>query len=248
MSFVARQLGYAYGLHDASFEFPQNGLITIAGPNGAGKSTLLGILAGLRSPYRGSCMFDGEEIRHWSKREFARRVAFLPQNVRMEFPFTVEEVVLMGRTPYASGWFQTAEDRSAAEEAMTTTDTLSFRGRDFRTLSGGEAQRVILASALTQRPEVLLLDEPATHLDLRHQLSLYRLLGELSKSRLVVAVTHDLNLALQFSDRVMVLEDGRIAGDGTPANVLNPALIARVFGVQATVHGGLNGTWMTYEV
>ena len=165
----------------------------------------------------------------------------------MEFPFTVEEVVLMGRTPYASGWFQTAEDRSAAEEAMTTTDTLAFRGRDFRTLSGGEAQRVILASALTQRPEALLLDEPATHLDLRHQLSLYRLLGELAKSLLVVAVTHDLNLALQFSDRVMVLEDGRIAGDGTPRGG------AESGADRARVRSAGDGAWrcerpwMTYE-
>jgi iron complex transport system ATP-binding protein len=243
VTFVAKQLGFSYGLHDATFELPRNGLITIAGPNGAGKSTLLGILAGLRSPYRGSCTFGSKEVRQWPKREFARKVAFLPQSVRMEFPFTVEEVVLMGRTPYASGWFQTGEDRSAAEEAMTTTDTLTFRARDFRTLSGGEAQRVVLASALTQRPEVLLLDEPATHLDLRHQLSLYRLLGELSKSLLVVAVTHDLNLALRFSSRVMVLEDGLIAGDGTAEEVLNPALIARVFGVQATMHG----SWMSYE-
>src|SRR5580704_13306228 len=156
MSFTARNLGFAYGLQDASFEFPRNGLITIAGPNGAGKSTLLGILAGLRSPYQGSCTYAGKEVRQWPRRDFARRVAFLPQSVRMEFPFTVEEVVLMGRTPYASGSFQTAEDRSAAHESMITTDTLAFRGRDFRSLSGGEAQRVILASALTQRPEALL--------------------------------------------------------------------------------------------
>jgi iron complex transport system ATP-binding protein len=243
MTFIARQLGFAYGLHDASFQFPRNGLISIAGPNGAGKSTLLGMMAGLRSPYSGSCTYDGKEIRQWPKREFARKVAFLPQSVRMQFPFTVEEVVLMGRTPYASGWFQTAEDRSAVEDAMTTTDTLAFRARDFRSLSGGEAQRVILASALTQRPEALLLDEPATHLDLRHQLALYKLLGELSKSLLVVAVTHDLNLALRFSHRVMVLEDGRVAADGTAEEVLNPALIVRVFGVQATLHG----TWMSYE-
>jgi len=247
MSFVARQLGFAYGLHDASFELPQNGLITIGGPNGAGKSTLLGILAGLRSPYLGSCTYDGREVRQWPRRDFARHVAFLPQSVRLEFPFTAEEVVLMGRTPYASGWFQTPEDRAAAEDAMTTTDTLAFRARDFRTLSGGERQRVILASALTQRPRVLLLDEPATHLDLRHQLSLYRLLRELAKTLLVVAVTHDLNIALQFSDRVMLLADGRIAGDGVPAAVLNPGLIAQVFGVQATMHAGLNNTWMTYE-
>lgn len=246
MSFVAKQLGFAYGLQDATFQFPRNGLISIAGPNGAGKSTLLGMMAGLRSPYSGSCIYAGKEIRQWPKREFARKVAFLPQSVRMQFPFTVEEVVLMGRTPYASGWFQTAEDRSAVEDAMTTTDTLAFRARDFRSLSGGEAQRVILASALTQRPESLLLDEPATHLDLRHQLALYRLLGELSKSLLVVAVTHDLNLALRFSHRVMVLEDGRIAADGMPREVLNPALIGRVFGVQATVHGD-EKPWLTYE-
>lgn len=243
MSFVARQLGFAYGLHDASFELPQHGLITIAGPNGAGKSTLLGILAGLRSPYRGSCLYQGKEVRQWPRRDFARHVAFLPQSVRLEFPFTAEEVVLMGRTPYASGWFQTTEDRAAAEEAMTITDTLAFRARDFRSLSGGERQRVILASALTQRPRALLLDEPATHLDLRHQLALYRLLGELAKTLLVVAVTHDLNIALQFSDRVMVLADGRISGDGAPQDVLNPGLIAQVFGVQATLHG----RWMTYE-
>jgi len=242
-SFVANQLGFAYGLHEATFEFPRNGLITIAGPNGAGKSTLLGILAGLRSPYLGSCTYAGKEVRQWSKREFARKVAFLPQSIRLEFPFTAEEVVLMGRTPYARGWFQTDEDRSAAVDAMTITDTLGFRARDFRSLSGGERQRVILASALTQRPEALLLDEPATHLDLRHQLSLYRLLGELATSLLVVAVTHDLNLALQFSHRVMVLEDGRIAGDGAPRKVLNPELIAHVFGVQATMHG----SWMSYE-
>jgi iron complex transport system ATP-binding protein len=246
MSFVAQQLGFEYGLHQANFKFPGSGLITIAGPNGAGKSTLLGILAALRSPYHGSCTYAGREIRQWPKRQFAQKVAFLPQSVRLEFPFTVEEVVLMGRTPYARGWFQTDEDRMAAEEAMAVTDTLPFRGRDFRSLSGGERQRVILASALTQRPEALLLDEPATHLDLRHQLSLYRLLGELSKSLLVVAVTHDLNLALQFSNRVMVLEDGRIAGDGLPAAVLNPELIARVFGVRATVHGA-DHPWMTYE-
>ena len=243
MSFVASQVGFAYGLHDASFELPPHGLITIAGPNGAGKSTLLGILAGLRSPYLGSCTYDAREVRQWPRRDFARSVAFLPQSVRLEFPFTAEEVVLMGRTPYASGWFQTPEDRAAAEDAMTTTDTLALRARDFRTLSGGERQRVILASALTQRPRVLLLDEPATHLDLRHQLSLYRLLSELAKSLLVVAVTHDLNIALQFSDRVMLLADGRIAGDGAPAEVLNPGLIAHVFGVTATLHG----RWMTYE-
>jgi len=105
-SFIARQLGFAYGLHEASFELPPSGLITIAGPNGAGKSTLLGILAGLRSPYRGSCAYAGREVRQWPKREFARKVAFLPQIVLLEFPFTAEEVVLMGRTPTRAAGFR----------------------------------------------------------------------------------------------------------------------------------------------
>ena len=188
-------------------------------------------------------MYAGREVRQWPKREFARRVAFLPQAVRVEFPFTVEEVVLMGRTPYAHGWFESPEDRGLADQAMATTDTLTFRARDFRSLSGGERQRVILASALVQEPEALLLDEPATFLDVKHQLALYRLLTLIAKTKLVVAVTHDLNLALQFSQHVLVMEDGRIAGDGAPSEVLNPDLIGRVFGVHAIVESG----WMRYE-
>jgi iron complex transport system ATP-binding protein len=149
----------------------------------------------------------------------------------------------MGRTPYAHGWFESPRDRQIAEEAMGTTDTLAFRTRDFRSLSGGERQRVILASALVQEPEVLLLDEPATFLDVKHQLALYRLLMLIARAKLVVAVTHDLNLALQFSHHVLVLDDGRIAADGTPSEVLTPGLIERVFGVHAVVENG----WMRYE-
>jgi ABC-type cobalamin/Fe3+-siderophores transport system ATPase subunit len=248
VSFAAKGLGFAYGLRDATFDLPAAGLVTIAGPNGAGKSTLLGVMAGLRAPYRGSCAYAGREVREWPKKEFARRVAFLPQSVRIEFPFSVEEVVLMGRTPYAHGWFESPRDHEIAIEAMTTTDTLAFRARDFRSLSGGERQRVILASALVQEPEALLLDEPATFLDLRHQLALYRLLSMIAKNKLVVAVTHDLNLALHFSDHVLVLEDGRIAGAGAPADVLNAELIDRVFGVHASIQTMPGGTpWMIYE-
>ncbi|MGH9591701.1 MAG: ABC transporter ATP-binding protein [Bryobacteraceae bacterium] len=248
MSFSAKQVGFTYGLRDASFELPRTGLVTIAGPNGAGKSTLLGVMAGLRAPYRGSCMYADREVRQWPKRDFARRVAFLPQAVRVEFPFTVEEVVLMGRTPYAHGWYESPRDREIADQAMTTTDTLEFRARDFRSLSGGERQRVILASALVQEPEALLLDEPATFLDVKHQLALYRLLTLIARATLVVAVTHDLNLALQFSQHVLVMEDGRIAGDGVPSEVLNPDLIGRVFGVHASIETGDSGLpWMRYE-
>jgi len=247
MSFTAKELSFSYGLREASFELPHTGLITLAGPNGAGKSTLLGILAGLRAPYRGSITYAGRELRQWPRRNFATEVAYVPQSVHIEFPFTAGEVVLMGRTPRTGGWYESAHDRTAAEQAMSITDCLALRDRDFRALSGGERQRVIIAAALAQEPKTLLLDEPATHLDLRHQLDLYRLLKRLGRTMLVVAVTHDLNLALQFSDRVMILEDGLVVGDGTPAAVLNPTSIESVFGVRATIESGAQGrSWLVY--
>jgi iron complex transport system ATP-binding protein len=239
MSYRVQAAGFAYGLCEASFEIAHPGLVAIAGPNGAGKSTLLGIMAGLRSPYFGSVTFDSKEVRDWRKRDFARRVAFLPQMFQLEFPFTAEQVVLMGRTPYGGGWFESPDDIQFAERAMSITDTTAFRARDFRSLSGGERQRVVLASALAQRPETLLLDEPTTFLDLKHQLSMYRLLADLGREGMsIVAVTHDLNLALQFADRVLVLDRGRIAADGIPRDVLTPDLIHQVFGVRARVFEG----------
>ncbi len=243
MSFRASALGFAYGLYDATFELPPSGFVTIAGPNGAGKSTLLGILAGLRHPYRGECQYRGVEIRRWRRHEFARKVAFLPQSVKLEFPFSAEQVVFMGRAPYADGWFESQEDHAAVARAMATTDTLAFAARDFRSLSGGEKQRVILASALAQEPETLLLDEPTTFLDLKHQLAMYRLLAVLAKRMLIVAVTHDLNLTLRFSDRAIVMEDGRIAAQGSPVEALAPSLIDRVFGVHTELRDG----WLVYD-
>jgi iron complex transport system ATP-binding protein len=248
LSFRAASLGFAYGLHDVSFDLPASGLVAIAGPNGAGKSTLLGIMAALRAPYRGSCSYRGIEVHAWKRREFARLVAFLPQSLRIEFPFTAKEVVLMGRTPYSRGWLETPEDEATVQRAMDVTDTREFGARDFRSLSGGERQRVILASALAQQPETLLLDEPTTFLDLKHQLSLYRLLSGLAESMLVVAVTHDLNLALQFASRVLVLDRGRLVGDGDPVEVFHPERIESVFGVHARMHAGPGQRpHMTYE-
>jgi ABC-type cobalamin/Fe3+-siderophores transport system ATPase subunit len=239
MSYRVQRAGFAYGLREASFELAPSGLVAIAGPNGAGKSTLLAIMAGLRQSYSGSCIYADREVRDWRRRDFARRVAFLPQMFRLEFPFTAEQVVLMGRTPYGGGWFESPDDFQFAERAMSVTDTLDFRDRDFRSLSGGERQRVVLASALAQSPETLLLDEPTTFLDLKHQISIYRILAELGREgMLAIAVTHDLNLALQFADRVLVLDHGLIAADGAPAEVFTPQLIDHVFGVRASMHQG----------
>lgn len=209
-------------------------LTAITGPNGAGKSTLLGIMAGLRRGYAGHCSLNGRDIGKWKPGEFARLVSFVPQSLRLDFPFTAEQVVLMGRTPYAGGLFESELDWQAVEEALKLTDTAAFRHRDFRSLSGGERQRVVLASALAQMPKALLLDEPTTFLDLEHQVAIYSLLRRLSREGLlVVAVTHDLNLAAAYSDRVLVLRKGRLVADAGPCDALTAGRIQEVFGVQA---------------
>ncbi|HWQ52289.1 MAG TPA: ABC transporter ATP-binding protein [Bryobacteraceae bacterium] len=223
-------------------------LAAIVGPNGAGKSTLLGIMAGLRDEYRGNCRFRGTELRKWRRRDYARKVSFVPQSVTMEFPFTAEQVVLMGRAPFSAGLFETETDYAAAHEAMQLTGSLPFRDRDFRSLSGGERQRVILASALAQSPEALLLDEPTTYLDLQHQVALYRVLRTLrDRGVLVVTVTHDLNLAAGYADRVVVLSAGEVAADGPPSEALRPECIARIFEVEVGLTRTPSGRpWIVY--
>ena len=247
-----RDVGMRYDgvevLHGANLEFREAQFTAIIGPNGAGKSTLLGAMAGLRPGYSGHCEYAGTEISKWNRRALARQVCFIPQSMKMEFPFTAEQVVLMGRTPYCNGLFEAPEDWAAVERAMATTETLAFRGRDFRSLSGGERQSVILASALAQEPRTLLLDEPTTFLDLRHQLSIYRLLRDLSRrGLLVIAITHDVNLAASFADRVVALHEGRVAADATPAEVLAPEVVKRVFGIDSEIRVGLGGRpWILY--
>ncbi|HVX66765.1 MAG TPA: ABC transporter ATP-binding protein [Bryobacteraceae bacterium] len=250
--FALERAGMRYNgaqvLADVTLEFTGSQLVAIAGPNGAGKSTLLGVMAGLRPGHTGRCLYRGTEVARWTRRSFARRVAFMPQSLSVQFPFTAEQVVLMGRTPHCRGLFESPEDWGEVERAMAITDTLAFRGRDFRSLSGGERQLVTLASALAQSPETLLLDEPTTFLDLKHQVSIYGLLREQARHGLLsVAVTHDLNLAAAFADRIVVLNRGRVVADGAPAEVLSPALIRDVFGVTSQLHQGPEGRpWMVY--
>ena len=235
-------------LSSVSLNFDPAQLVAIIGPNGAGKSTLLGIMAGLRPGHTGRCLYRDTEPQRWPRRAFARKVSFIPQSLRVEFPFTAEQVVLMGRTPHCDGLFESPADLDAVERALDTTDTRPFRYRDFRSLSGGERQRVILASAVAQQPETLLLDEPTTFLDLKHQVAIYRLLRDLSRQgMLVIAVTHDLNLAAAFADRIVVLDCGRVVADAAPAEVLAPEMIHRVFGVASELHHGPQGRpWIFY--
>ena len=244
--FELRELGLRYNgtpvLRDATLNILNPGLVTVVGPNGAGKSTLLSIMAGLRENYTGQCLFGGKQVRNWRRRAFARQVSFVPQSLRLEFPFTAQQVVLMGRTPYCDGLFESPEDEQAVERSMLLTDTWDFRDRDFRSLSGGERQRVVLAGALAQSPQILLLDEPTTFLDLKHQLTMYRLLRDLcAEGLLAVVVTHDLNLAAAYADRVVMLRAGQILADGHPSEVLARQRIREGFDVESEVRPGPSG-------
>ncbi len=248
-----RNLGMRYDgvqvLDVGELLFTAGEMVSVVGPNGAGKSTLLGIMAGLKGGYTGSCQFQGREVRKWPRRPFARAVAFVPQSLRLEFPFTAEQVVMMGRTPYCDGLFEAPEDHAAVERAMTTTDTLAFRHRDFRSLSGGERQRVVLAAALAQEPRVLLLDEPTTFLDVKHQLAIHEILRDLSRAKelLVVAATHDLNQAAAYSDRIVVLDRGRVVAEGPPPVALRCEVIEQVFGVPAALERTSDGAmWIRF--
>jgi iron complex transport system ATP-binding protein len=245
---VGMRYSAAEVLRGVSLQLEPPRLIAIVGPNGAGKSTLLGIMAGLRDGFHGQCLFEGRDVRSWNRREFARRVSVVPQAARIEFPFTAEEVVLMGRAPHAAGLFESARDREAARDAMALTGTLDLHTRAFRSLSGGEQQRIILAAALAQDPAALLLDEPMTFLDIHYQVTLYRTLRTLcERGVLVVAVTHDLNLAAAYAQRVIMLSRGEVVADGPPEEAFRPERLRAVFDVPAELLTAPDGrNWIRY--
>lgn len=248
----SRDLRVRYGDYEAlrgvTAELRPGELTALVGPNGAGKSTWVSTLAGVRDGYQGSCSLEGREVAAWNKRKLARRSAYVPQTVRLEFPFSAEQVVFMGRTPFCDGLFESDDDRRAVARAMRQTDVEGLADRRFGSLSGGERQRVILASALAQEPEALLLDEPGTYLDLKHQLSLYGLLRELAREgKTVVAVTHDLNLAAAYADRIVALREGSIVADGTPSEVVTEETILRIFDARVAVTATAEGRpWMGF--
>jgi cobalamin transport system ATP-binding protein len=240
-----------YRIHDLRFAYTQTPVlkgisaeieigdfVALVGPNGAGKSTFLKILAGLNRRYTGTVEFDSTSLAKVTPRELSRRVAFVPQETHVAFPFSVNQMVLMGRAPHQSAsLFDSGIDLERAEYAMRLTDTLTLAKKSFTELSGGERQRVVLASALAQDPEVLLLDEPTVYLDLKHQIHFYDIVERLNREHrmTIVSVTHDVNLAARYAHRMMAMRSGLFIVDGTPEMVLTPEHFYEIFEVSVAV-------------
>jgi cobalamin transport system ATP-binding protein len=217
----------------------ETGTITgILGPNGSGKTTLVRLASAALRPASGRIALFGSDVASLKARERARRVAVVPQETHPVFEFTVEEIVRMGRAPHLGLLgLEGPRDRRVAREAMERCEVSRLAARSFRALSGGERQRVMLARALAQEARLLLLDEPTAFLDLKHRLTVYALLARLHRTDglTVVVVSHDINLAARYCDRLVLLRSGAIAFDGTPAEVLRPDPIRSVYEVEVEV-------------
>jgi len=237
-----KNLNFSYGknlvLNDVSFSATAGEFISIIGPNGAGKSTLIKMMDGILSTGQREVFLDETSIGDYSRKELARKIAYLPQDSKFTFDYTVREVVIMGRFPYLKGVFTyTAEDIQIVREMMILMEIDQFADRSFNKLSGGEKQRVLIASALAQQPKIILLDEPTNALDLHHQIAIYNILKKLQKEEnlTIIVVTHDINLAAQYCERMTLMGQGMIIRDGTPEKVLQFNLIQETFGVKVYI-------------
>ena len=218
-------------LRDLSFEVSAGEYISIIGPNGAGKTTLMRSLLGMID-YAGSIQIHGDECSTISAKNLAKLISYVPQTQNIEFPLPVFDFVMMGRYPYLSPLAPAQKsDIDAVELAMEITGTLPFRKRLMRTLSGGERQRVYIAAALAQETPIILLDEPATFLDWRHQSDVMQLLKNINQDRgtTLIAVNHDLNCAAHWSDRIIALKEGQLLLDGTPDELIQPEPLKQLF-------------------
>jgi iron complex transport system ATP-binding protein len=243
----SRNLSFAYQhrpvLHSISMSVARGEMVGILGPNGSGKTTLLKVFSGVLYG-RGEVKLNGNGIESYGRRELSKLFAVVPQESRINFPYTVAEIVMMGRACYHSAFaLEGKEDLDVARTSMELTDSLFLSDRYLHELSGGEKQRVMIARALAQEPELLLLDEPSAFLDLKHQVQIFELLRRLNSERglTIVAALHDLNLAALFFPRLVILHQGKIHCDGSPAEVLTEKTIEEVYDIRVRIERDLSG-------
>jgi len=223
-------------IKDVSFSVHDGEFIGIVGPNGSGKTTLLRAMAGLLKTGAGSILLGQRQIDALEQREVARKVSFVPQLMEPIDGFSVLEVVMLGRTPHFDRFsFESQKDLTAVEKAMVELKIEGLKDRPVRALSGGEFQRVMIARAMAQEPKALLLDEPTSHLDIRYQLKICRLLQRIRKHHAVVATFHDLNLASRFCSRLVLLKNGELIAEGRPDEVVTAENIWKAYRVKVSV-------------
>jgi|SRR5579863_10310596 len=235
---------FAYGgsarqplLYDVNLQVQAGEMVGLLGPNGSGKTTLLRLMSGVLRPQLGNVLLENRDLQQWGRRGVARHVAVVPQELHIPFAFTVEDMVSLGRTPFINFLgSQGKHDAQIVQQAMEAAEITTLAQRVFNELSGGERQRVMVAMALAQQPKILLLDEPTAHLDIRYQIDILALAQQLNREThvTVIAAMHDLNLAARYFPRLLLFQRGIVA-DGGPAEVLEPALLSRVYGVNIQV-------------
>ncbi len=238
MTVRMRSVGYETDgtriLRDVSLHVERGDIVGLLGPNGSGKSTTLRCMIGLLSPTEGEVQLFGRPLERYARREIARRVGCIGQEASVDFDFSVREIVGMGRAPHKN-WIdpESPEDRAIVEDALADVGMEPFAQRSYRTLSGGEKQRVLIARCLAQQADLLLLDEPTNHLDVKHRMALMDLLAGLGET--VTLALHDLNLAAQYCDRIILLQDGTVVEQGPPDAVLTSGTVESVFDRPAIV-------------
>ncbi|MFC1919034.1 ABC transporter ATP-binding protein [Chloroflexota bacterium] len=243
---VVNNISFSYdgmnALDDITLEVNEGEIVSLVGPNGAGKSTLLKCIDRIIKPQRGVVLLDGKDAAGIDLKELSKIIGYIPQSSVEIFPFTVFDVVLMGRKPHL-GWRVRREDVAIIAQALRFLGITEFGTRYFDELSGGEKQKVLMARALAQEPELLLLDEPTSNLDIRHQLEVMEIVRKLVQEKQISAMMamHDLNLASRFSDKIIILKDHQVFTAGRPEAVLSPENIKAAYGVEARVTPGHDG-------
>jgi len=225
-------------LHNINLSIRAGEIVGLLGPNGSGKTTLIKLVSGILKPNQGEIKLNGSSLSQLTRKSIARSLAVVPQQFHIPFAFTVSEVVTLGRIPFLKAFAEESEaDRRFVANALELVGISELEERRFDELSGGERQKVILAMALAQQPKLLLLDEPTAHLDISHQVEILELVKRLNLEQglTVIAAMHDLNLAALYFDRLILLKEGRVWADGTPAQVLTEARIKEVFSALVTV-------------
>lgn len=229
-----KKLNYSFDgidiLHDINIDFKKNRFYSIIGPNGSGKTTLLKNIARTLKPYKNTVFIKDKDVLNLKNKELARKLAVVPQDSNLDINFSALDIVLMGRAPYFSKFQEESKnDYAIAKHAMELTNTWKFRDKSINQLSGGERQRVLIARALTQDTDVILLDEPISNLDIHHQIEILDTIKSLSKKITVIMVLHDLNFAAEYSDCIILVNSGRVVIQGNPREVFTEENIKKIY-------------------